>query len=46
MLWAVIDPTADGFPDTVFLTVILGFYSRAPLILNSGCSRLHASLYF
>jgi hypothetical protein len=27
MLWVVIDPTTDESPDTVFLTVILGFYS-------------------
>jgi hypothetical protein len=33
---AVIDPSADGFPDTVSLTVILRFYSCALLFLNSG----------
>jgi hypothetical protein len=38
MLWAVIDPTADGSPGTAFLTEILGFYLCAPLFLNSGDS--------
>jgi hypothetical protein len=43
MLWVVIEPIADGSPDTVFLTVILGFYSCAPLFLNSGGGKLYAT---
>jgi hypothetical protein len=43
MLWIVIDPTADGSPDRVFLTAILGFYSCAALFLNSGGSRPYAT---
>jgi hypothetical protein len=35
MLWVVINPTADGSPDTVFPTVILGFYSYVLLSLSS-----------
>jgi hypothetical protein len=34
MLWAVIDPTADGSLDTVFPNVILRVYSCVPLFLN------------
>jgi hypothetical protein len=43
MLWIVIDPTADGSPDIVFLTVILGSYSCVPLFLNSAGGRVYVT---
>jgi hypothetical protein len=43
MLWVVIDPIADGSPDIVFPTVLLGFYSCIPLFLNSGGYRPYAT---
>jgi hypothetical protein len=47
MLWIVIDPTADGSPDTVFPTVILGFYScvtDAECTVGRSCTGLQSSL--
>jgi hypothetical protein len=43
MLWVIIDPIADGFPDAVFPTVISEFYSYVPLFLNYVDGRSYAT---